>query len=87
MKPATTSPAVDKGGIHTLLSESAFDQRGLGRPFDVSSVGNSGAAGADATDIGAVELQAGDYQVSTPPPQTTPNTPITTAMIMPMAEE
>ena len=55
-KLATTSPAVDKGST-TLTT----DQRALARPFDVPSLANSTAAGADASDIGAVELQASDF--------------------------
>jgi CSLREA domain-containing protein len=58
MKPAPTSPAVDRG--HKDLF--AFDQRGLARPFDNSAIANASAG--DGTDIGSVELQAGEF----PPP-------------------
>jgi CSLREA domain-containing protein len=57
-KPAATSPVVDAGSTN----EDA-DQRDLPRPFDVPSIENSTAAGADASDIGAVELQAADFAV------------------------
>jgi hypothetical protein len=65
-KPALTSPVVDKG-----LSDSAADQRGSARPFDVTSIANG--VGGDASDMGAVELQSSDFPPppgggSTPPP-------------------
>jgi hypothetical protein len=48
-----TSPAVDKGAKFGLSS----DQRGVLRPIDFPSIPNSGASGADGSDIGAFELQ------------------------------
>jgi predicted outer membrane repeat protein len=54
MAPASTSPAIDKGAAFGL----ATDQRGLPRPFDVPSIANSAGAGADGSDMGAVEYQA-----------------------------
>jgi predicted outer membrane repeat protein len=54
--PALTSPAIDKGIANGL----AADQRGLARTGDLSLFAN--AAGGDATDIGAVEIQAADCQ-------------------------
>jgi predicted outer membrane repeat protein len=54
MALAATSPAIDKGSAFGLST----DQRGLPRPFDVPSIANSAAAGADGSDIGAVEYQA-----------------------------
>ena len=54
MKPTPGSPAVDNGRAFGL----SVDQRGAARPFDVPTVGNASAAGADGSDIGAVELQA-----------------------------
>jgi predicted outer membrane repeat protein len=56
-KPALTSPVIDKG-----LSNSSTDQRGLSRPFDLSSIAN--ATGGDGADMGAVELQGA---ISPPP--------------------
>jgi predicted outer membrane repeat protein len=53
-KPALSSPVIDKG-----LSDSSVDQRGSSRPFDVTSIANG--PGGDASDIGAVELQASDF--------------------------
>jgi predicted outer membrane repeat protein len=52
---APTSPAVDQGS-----SALAADQRGQPRPFDFATIANSSAAGADASDIGAFELQPSD---------------------------
>ena len=49
-----SSPAVDAGSAFGL----ATDQRGETRPFDLTAVPNSGAAGADGSDIGAFELHA-----------------------------
>ncbi len=63
--PAPTSPAVDKGKAFDLIT----DQRDLPRPFDMPSVANSSAAGADGSDIGAVELQG---QAATPPASSVP---------------
>jgi len=61
MLPGPTSPALDRGS-----SEPAADQRGLAREVDLADVPNSPAAGADASDIGAVERQ--------PPPAQPPGT-------------
>ncbi len=62
MKPGSTSPVIDKGSAFGQTD----DQRGLTRPFDQPDVANSTAAGADGSDMGAVELQDGDV----PPPMT-----------------
>jgi hypothetical protein len=51
--PADTSPAINKGSAFGLTT----DQRGLPRPAPFAGVANSTAAGADGSDIGAVELQ------------------------------
>ena len=51
--PANTSPVVNKGSAFGLTT----DQRGLTRPVAFPGVPNSTAAGADGSDIGAVELQ------------------------------
>jgi parallel beta-helix repeat protein len=64
-KPAATSPVIDAGSSFGLTS----DQRGLGRPFDAPTI--PGAAGSNAADIGAVELQAGEV----PPTPSTPAVP------------
>ena len=56
MKPAVTSPAVDKGAAFGL----GTDQRGQTRPFDFPTIPNSTAAGADGSDMGALELQPSD---------------------------
>ena len=56
MRLAPTSPAIDKGSAFGL----GGDQRGLARPFDAPTIANSTAPGADASDIGAVELQASE---------------------------
>jgi hypothetical protein len=53
MAPALSSPAVDQGRAFGLSS----DQRGIQRPIDLPTIPNSGAAGADGSDIGAVEFQ------------------------------
>jgi hypothetical protein len=53
MLPASTSPAINKGSAFGLST----DQRGLSRPILFPGVANSAAAGADGSDIGAVELQ------------------------------
>jgi hypothetical protein len=70
-KPAAASPVVDAGSAFGLTA----DQRGSARPFDTPTVPS--AAGGDASDIGAVELQASD--IAAAPPQTTPTTPTTPA--------
>jgi Right handed beta helix region len=61
--PANTSPVVNKGSAFGLTT----DQRGLTRPFAFPGVANSTVAGADGSDIGAVELQL--------PPPAAPTTP------------
>jgi predicted outer membrane repeat protein len=53
MALAATSPAIDKGSAFGLST----DQRGLPRPFDVPTISNSPAPGADGSDIGAFEFQ------------------------------
>jgi hypothetical protein len=63
-KPAATSPVIDAGSAFGLTS----DQRGLARTVDAPTIANA----ADGTDIGAVELQAGDV-----PPAPVPVTPTT----------
>jgi putative cofactor-binding repeat protein len=67
-KPAATSPAVDAGSAFGLTT----DQRGQARPFDAIT---ANAAGGDASDTGAVELQISD--IAAAPPPTTPTPPIT----------
>jgi Ca2+-binding RTX toxin-like protein len=47
-----TSPALDAG-----MSAQNGDQRSLPRPFDLPTIANSSAPGADGSDIGAVEMQ------------------------------
>jgi hypothetical protein len=51
--PANSSPVVNKGSAFGLTT----DQRGLTRPVAFPGVPNSTAAGADGSDIGAVEVQ------------------------------
>jgi hypothetical protein len=63
--PADTSPVVNKGKAFGLTT----DQRGLTRPVAFPGVANSAAAGADGSDMGAVELQL-------PPPAATPPPPV-----------
>jgi hypothetical protein len=53
MAPALGSPAIDQGRAFGLTA----DQRGVLRPIDLPSIPNSAAAGADGSDIGAVEFQ------------------------------
>ena len=65
--PATTSPVVNKGSAFGLTA----DQRGLTRPVAFPGVANSTAAGADGSDIGALELPS--------PPAVTPITPVSPA--------
>jgi parallel beta-helix repeat protein len=50
---AQSSPAADAGSAFG----SGADQRGEERPLDILTLANSGAAGADGSDIGAFELQ------------------------------
>ena len=59
MAPAPTSPVIDQGSAFGLTT----DQRAQPRPLDLPDIANSSAAGADGSDIGAVELQP------LPPPQ------------------
>jgi CSLREA domain-containing protein len=59
---APTSPAVDKGA-----SDADFDQRGATRPFDFDAIPNSSATGADASDMGAFELQPSDIPAAAGP--------------------
>jgi parallel beta helix pectate lyase-like protein len=71
-KPATTSPVVDAGSAFSLTS----DQRGFVRPFDAVT---ANAAGGDASDIGAVELQVTDLPAApSPPGPTGPSSPAPT---------
>jgi hypothetical protein len=63
--PADTSPVVNKGKAFGLT----IDQRGLTRPVAFPGVANSTAAGADGSDMGAVELQL-------PPPAPTSQPPV-----------
>jgi hypothetical protein len=51
--PSNTSPVVNKGSAFGVTT----DQRGLSRPVVFPGVANSSAAGADGSDMGAVELQ------------------------------
>jgi hypothetical protein len=62
-KPAATSPVVDAGSAFGL----GTDERGLARTFDAPTIGNV----ADGTDIGAIELQAGDVPPAPVVPVTT----------------
>ncbi len=67
MKPAATSPVVDKG-----LSDIGVDQRFLSRPVDNPNAPN--APGGDGSDIGSVELTLAEgpqAPVVVPPAQTT----------------
>jgi hypothetical protein len=59
MKPALTSPAIDKGAGFGLTT----DQRGSTRPVEIPSIPNSGAPGADGSDIGAYELPSNFFKV------------------------
>jgi len=61
MLPAPGSPVVDKGS-----SGASSDQRGFARPFDVPSIGNSAAPGADGADMGAVELTLAEATPASP---------------------
>jgi hypothetical protein len=74
MAPLKCSPVIDKGRAFGLTE----DQRGLTRPVDLADYPNSGAAGADGSDIGSVELQSSPgTNCSPPPPPVTPVTPVT----------
>ncbi len=66
LKPALTSPVVDKGFTIGFTA----DQRGQPRKFDVPDIAN--ATSGDGSDIGAVELQAADF--AKPPPPAPPST-------------
>ena len=63
MLPANTSPVVNKGSAFGLTT----DQRALTRPVAFPGVPNSTAAGADGSDIGAVELQLPAPPTAAPP--------------------
>src|SRR5439155_7403324 len=68
MKPAATSPVVDKG-----TSGFGNDQRQGTRAVDNPNVANSTAAGANAADMGAVELTLAEGpQAATAPPAAVP---------------
>ncbi len=57
--PLINSPALDQGKRDTIAALSTnVDQRGLARPFDDPAVANAGTG--DASDIGAVEIQASE---------------------------
>jgi len=66
--PADTSPAINKGSAFGLTT----DQRGLARPAAFPGVANSVAAGADGSDIGAVEVQSGASSLPPPGPAPAP---------------
>ena len=66
--PGPASSVIDKG-----FSTLPIDQRGLPRTFDAPSIANAG----NGADLGAVELQAGDFPVAPPTGNPTP-TPTTT---------
>jgi hypothetical protein len=68
MAPLAGSAAIDKGARFGLST----DQRALTRPIDLADYSNSTAAGADGSDIGAVELQTspGGGDVVPAPPAT-----------------
>jgi hypothetical protein len=75
--PAATSPVVDCG-----FSLETADQRGEARPVDIPGRTNSTAAGANGSDMGSVELQAGAESAGATgacanlaPPVVTPVTP------------
>jgi parallel beta-helix repeat protein len=65
MLPASGSPVVNKGSAFGLST----DQRGLTRPVAFPGIANSIAAGADGSDIGAVEVQVAQ-------PNPSPVTPV-----------
>ncbi|MGH2951628.1 MAG: choice-of-anchor Q domain-containing protein, partial [Solirubrobacterales bacterium] len=64
--PGADSPALDAGISNALPT----DQRGFDRTVDLPGVGN--APGSDATDIGAVEVQAEEEPEEEPVPPVTP---------------
>jgi hypothetical protein len=64
---APTSPVLDKG-----YSYVSGDQRGVGRPVDITTVAN--ATNGDGSDIGAVELTAAEATIpGAPQPPVTPS--------------
>ena len=65
--PGPTSPVLDQGH---KVDPSTEDQRGLTRPVDLPGIANSGATGADGSDMGAVEVQSLPIAPATPPPAT-----------------
>jgi hypothetical protein len=71
MAPLCGSPAIDTGSAFSLPD----DQRGLTRPVELADYPNSTAAGADGSDIGAVELQTSPGTVCAPPSPTPTPTP------------
>jgi hypothetical protein len=64
LKPAITSPVINKGSAFGLT----VDERGRLRPFEMPNIPNSTAVGADGSDMGAFEFQTSDV----PPPSSTP---------------
>jgi parallel beta helix pectate lyase-like protein len=72
-RPSNTSPALDQGS-----SSATTDQRGMPREVDLLAVPNSMALGADASDIGSVELSTAEGPA---PPQIPP--PTTNSPVMP----
>jgi CSLREA domain-containing protein len=78
-----TSPALDKG---RTPGGQTTDQRGTGfpRPFDLATIPNSLAMGADGADIGAFEAQALPPSPPAPPPGPGPGptpTPTPTSLV------
>jgi predicted outer membrane repeat protein len=74
--PAFTSPVVDQGSSNALV-----DQRYFLRPFDQPDRAQPNLPGADASDIGAVELQA-----APPQPQGSCNGEAATVVLAPEGE-
>ena len=74
--PAITSPAIDRGSSNRIV-----DQRRSPRPFDQPGIGQPDLPGADASDIGAVELQA-----QPPQPQGSCNGEAATVVLAPEGE-
>jgi predicted outer membrane repeat protein len=75
MLPASASPAIDQG----ISSGLTTDQRGRPRPQDLLGVSNP--AGGDGADVGAVELQPGEFVP--PPPGVDVNPPNTKLTVRP----
>jgi hypothetical protein len=71
MAPGPKSPAIDKGGGSAVTT----DQRGAPRPVDYLGIASSAAPGADASDIGAVELASPPASVAPSPPPPPPAPP------------